>query len=83
MKDTGIRTERIKPHWSCNYHIAVKHHEDGSLAYNLERNGTMCHRTFRPCTKEQLDKVIRNAAKLAEAQVNGLGLIETLKEVYG
>jgi len=33
--------------------------------------------------RDQINKLIANAAKMAEAQASGLGLIETLNAVYG
>ena len=39
--------------------------------------------SFIQTTREEINKLIANAAKLAEAQIKGLGLVETLEEVYG
>ncbi len=49
----------------------------------MEKNGKMAYGRFIQTTREEINKLIANAAKLAEAQIKGLGLVETLEEVYG
>ena len=61
----------------------MKRYANGHVAYDMEKNGKMAYGRFIQTTREEINKLIANAAKLAEAQIKGLGLVETLEEVYG
>lgn len=81
--DSDSWIDIILPHWNSNIRFHVRHSANGHVAYDMEKNGKMAYGHFVPTTQEQIRKLIRNAAKLAEAQIKGLGLAEVLEEVYG
>lgn len=80
---SGSQIDVILPHWNSNIRFHVKRSANGHVAFDMEKNGKMAYGRFIPTTREQINKLIANAAKLAEAQLKGLGLEETLKEVCG
>lgn len=79
----GYRVDIILPHWNSCIRFHVKRYANGHVAYDMEKNGKMAYGRFIQTTREEINKLIANAAKLAEAQIKGLGLAETLEEVYG
>lgn len=79
----GYKVDIILPHWYSCIRFHVKRYANGHVAFDMEKNGKMAYGRFIPTTREQLNKLITNAAKMAEAQSKGLGLVETLEEVYG
>lgn len=80
---TNPRIDIILPHLNSNIRFHVKRYANGHVAYDMEKNGKMAYGRFIQTTQDQINKLIANAAKMAEAQANGLGLIETLNAVYG
>ena len=79
----GYRVDIILPHWNSCIRFHVKRYANGHVAYDMEKNGKMAYGHFIQTTREEINKLIANSAKLAEAQIKGLGLVETLEEVYG
>lgn len=79
----GYRVDIILPHWNSCIRFHVKRYANGHVAYDMEKNGKMAYGRFIQTTREEINRLIANAAKLAEAQIKGLGLVETLEEVYG
>jgi len=79
----GYRVDIILPHWNSCIRFHVKRYANGHVAYDMEKNGKMAYGRFIQTTQDQINKLIANAAKMAEAQASGLGLIETLNAVYG
>ena len=74
------------PCWDSTIHVVVREYEDGTMAYNLAKgnpkNPTYCHRSFIEATQEEIDKVIKQQAKMCEMQRKGAGLIEILDAVF-
>lgn len=74
--------ETILPHRNSNIRFRVKRSANGHVAYNLERNGEMAYKRFIPTTKKQLNRLIRQAAIIAEAREQHKTLEETLDMVF-
>ena len=82
-KQSGCTIDIITPHILGDIKFYVKRYPNGHMSYNMERRGKMAYERFAPITKEQLKQLIANSARITEAQLRGLGILETLKEVYG
>ena len=82
-KRRGCTIDIITPHIYGDIKFHVKRYANGHVAYDMEKNGKMAYGRFIQTTREEINKLFANAAKLAEAQIKGLGLVETLEEVYG
>lgn len=79
----GYRVDIVLPHWNSCIRFHVKRYANGHVAYDMEKNRKMAYGCFIQTTREEINKLIANAAKLAEAQIKDLGLVKTLEEVYG
>lgn len=82
-KRRGCTIDIITPHIYGDIKFHVERYANGHLAYDMERHGKMAYGRFIPITQKQLKQLISNSARMTEAQMRGLGILETLKEVYG
>ena len=82
-KRRGYTIDIITPHILGDIKFHVKRYANGHLAYNMERHGKMAYWHFIPITQKQLKQLISNSARMTEAQMRGLGILGTLKEVFG